>query len=557
MSELYLREESDQIKLYPLQQGKDFVIGSNKNCDLQVFNVPQFYGIIEVGGRGEQESVAKIHIATSDEYQGIFISNTEPKKWVEISKTDHYVLQNNDRLRFGKTGETYVLVQEGGSPLCSRAAEASGAETVDGGGNSRKYSCDTNAHTFDIDSNGNGNDDAYNAVLSTEEQVDDKLIEFENVRVTIEKFSWFIGFKLLFLYNYTVLQHVAEEPLYPITLLLYILTRILVIFDVIGSDTKYLEPAGTISTVLSFLFVFYVSNAYSVYYGSYNASMTVHGSVQNIAMCVRSELNRPAALKVLRLLNAAHFTAYVGLSPKDYKVDNFLVPSCNKYHLLTNEELQFLMTLDVEHTGGHGFKSIVAWVSDILHAEAKHGRLDRFEFKLILELLHKFRGNLGQLYDNKDFSVPFIYVHFVYLCTALYLPLSAYALGRAGRGRRSAGILQYELFSFVALFFKCIFFLGLYRLSRSFQNPYGLEPACFSVKAICEDTYHASFRILNVLNPSSTTVSSEVEYKMHSQRPKLGTGRFVDDEYRMGQGVKNMIVKKDIKSDDLPRPKVL
>ena len=207
--------------------------------------------------------------------------------------------------------------------------------------------------------------------------------------------------------------------------------------------------------------------------------------------------------------------------------------------------------MDIERTGGHGYKSIVAWACDTLHYEAKHDRLDRHELNVILELVHKFRGNLAQLYDNKDFSVPFIYIHFVYLCTALYLPLSAYALGRAGLPRWSAGALQYELFSLVALVFKCIFFLGLYRLSRGFQNPYGLEPACFSVKSICEDTYKASFRILNVLNPCSAK-ATDLEYELHDRRPKFDAGRYVISDPKRFENKDTRISTPSHVSDKIP-----
>ena len=108
---------------------------------------------------------------------------------------------------------------------------------------------------------------------------------------------------------------------------------------------------------------------------------------------------------------------------------------------------------------------------DIQHAKKK-GLLDNELANLLRQQVLELRAKIGQLYNAKDLPIPFFYVHFIILLTALYLPLfSVSAALKAGTG--SDVYWSADVVAGLVVVFQAIFVLGLRILGQKMNDPYG------------------------------------------------------------------------------------
>jgi hypothetical protein len=91
---------------------------------------------------------------------------------------------------------------------------------------------------------------------------------------------------------------------------------------------------------------------------------------------------------------------------------------------LTDDEKKRMDTIDMD-SGGAAYRELIAW-SMLEVQKAKDEKLiDKELAAMLRDEVLKLRAGAGQLYDAADLPIPFYYVHFICLLTALYLPLFA------------------------------------------------------------------------------------------------------------------------------------
>ena len=195
-----------------------------------------------------------------------------------------------------------------------------------------------------------------------------------------------------------------------------------------------------------------------------------------------------------------------------------------KYNLLTKPELKVLLSYDISNSGMSGCKVLISWISDVIHtcpaSENPANGLNGVPMTL--------RENFSNQFFYVAFSTPFIYLHFTYACIVIYLPIFSFALARQVN---SFGTGTLDFFNLLAVLFLCIFFLGLYKLSRDFQDPYGLDFVDIPIIEICNQTVVESFRIAAVID------AQEVNEKAKELR-KLEDVDGKDDGYgELGPGL--------------------
>jgi hypothetical protein len=104
----------------------------------------------------------------------------------------------------------------------------------------------------------------------------------------------------------------------------------------------------------------------------------------------------------------------------------------------------------------------------------------------------------------------------------IYLPIFSFALARQVL-TKDPGTLDF--FNILAIIMLCIFFLGLYKLSRDFQDPYGLDFVDIPIVEICNQTVIESFRVAAVVHAQDVNKDSQ-ENELDTEFPELGPGHW-------------------------------
>jgi len=155
---------------------------------------------------------------------------------------------------------------------------------------------------------------------------------------------------------------------------------------------------------------------------------------------------------------------------------------------------------------------------DIQHAKQK-GLLDNELANLLREQVLQLRGKIGQLYNAIDLPIPFFYVHFIILVTALYLPLFAVTTAlHAGTG----GDVYWtaDVVGGLVVVFQAIFVLGLRILGQKMSDPFGDDLIDLSVIHFVNFAWIMSNRVLE--SHFQNEASLEEERSLKKDRKSLG-----------------------------------
>lgn len=177
-------------------------------------------------------------------------------------------------------------------------------------------------------------------------------IEVERRRLLVHTKT---GNSLIFLTSFagTLLPYVLTDYLFWLTFTVYGAVRCAIWLD--GDIVNDLPPVlvpqvSVVGGFLSFFLVFFTSQSYSRFLTQYNKLMAAKGAIFNISFLCKAHLPRPRALRLVRWLNACHLLAYVGLSDV-YQTENFFLPLCEMYKLLTPEEMNRVKAVGADSGG--------------------------------------------------------------------------------------------------------------------------------------------------------------------------------------------------------------
>lgn len=230
-------------------------------------------------------------------------------------------------------------------------------------------------------------------------------------------------------------------------------------------------------------------------------------------------LPKEQANRLVRYMNAAHITGYVGLSSV-YPSGSFFRHLNEQMALLTDQELKRMKEIDLDK-GGSCSRELIAWAMKEVQMAQTKGQVDRELATYLRSEICKLRAAIGELYNAKDLPIPFFYVHFICLLTVMYLPL--FALTTALNVGTEADVHWVaDVVAGLVVFLQSIFVIGLRILGQKFSDPYGDDLVDLSVIQFCTFIWTHSQRILNSHFPDEPADGATVEEELAENRMCIG-----------------------------------
>ena len=302
------------------------------------------------------------------------------------------------------------------------------------------------------------------------------LIEHEKRQLNLLEKSRDVGSDLLLQVQSTILNVVKADKVLYVSIVCYILVRLCVIGDQCSQNDLFADNVTGLGFVVGFVFSYFVSICFSRYWQYFDDGVSLPGLFQNILLtCRRLE---PTSLKKLCcFLNASHIAFYTQYF--DYlNFENFFVPMVQKYDLLETSEVEYLKTFQ---NSNEVCRVILTWGMDIILNDSKAGLCH----PPIIFSFFDVRNSYNRLNNAKITAVPFIHIHFLYGCVAIFLPL--YSIGAAmtvTKDKVQFALVFIETATFLTTVFVCIFFLGLLRLGLKLQTPYRSDESGLGVMVL-------------------------------------------------------------------------
>ncbi len=382
----------------------------------------------------------------------------------------------------------------------------------------------------------------------------DELEAIETRRRAILKRSEEPFWGILAHWDGTVLPSIFTDSLFWITVGIYILIRVWARTGI--PDYVVDLGSGDIAVIggfLSFFLVFYVNQSNTRFFTLYNCSMACKGRIFDTATLVVATLPKEVGCRVVRYMNAAHVAGYTGLS-KTYPASSFFAQLNKNLGLLTDKELVRLQEIDL-NKGGSCQRECIAWAMKDVQNQYRKGVIDAELAYQLRDLLLQLRASFASLYNAADLvcfvcvvvlsialtrfvraharrsiqPVPFFYVHFICLLSALYLPLFAISAGyKAGTG--ADVYWTADAVAGLVVILQAIFVIGLRILGQKMDDPYGDDLEDLSVIWYCTFTWRMSQRVLNARFPTDEP-SERVEKQLIRDRSDSIGNAFEEDSF--------------------------
>ena len=284
----------------------------------------------------------------------------------------------------------------------------------------------------------------------------------------------------------TVVPRVLKNALTVLVLITYAITAFVVRnrhWDISSIDLDLIESQG-MSTLVTFMIIFYVGYCYDRHYAQYlEANKGRNALVDCCAMAGAYMTDERDSHKLWRYLNLAHVLAFVGLSPT-YTADNLLHGFIKEHSLdISREELQQLKVIGVE-AGQGAYLQSVQWALSLISeaSEGDHTESRHVHFMKVHSMQNEillFRRSMAALYAYHFQVIPYVYTHMISLVSALYLCSYAVLKGTAFAPGTSVALgLVFPLLSLVLVTISCI---GLIEVGSTLANPWGGELEDFAV----------------------------------------------------------------------------
>ena len=324
--------------------------------------------------------------------------------------------------------------------------------------------------------------------------------------------------KTLLCVDGTVMKFLLEDSLFWITLVLYITVRLLARYAQIPDFVAGLGDGNltTIGGFITFFLALYVNNSHARYFDQYDAAMACKGRILDVASLASIYLPKHIALRVVRYMNAAHVSGYVGLS-STYSYPNFFVKVNKDFGLLTNLELERMNAIDLDK-GGSCNRELIVWCLREVQACHAQGIIDHELAREFRDHILRLRAALGTIYDAADLPLPFFYVHFITLLTALYLPL--FAVSAAYKVGSGIEVFWFgDILVLLVVVLQAIFVNGLRLLGQKMSDPFGDDLTDLSVIFYVTFTWTMSNRILE---SAYVDTGENDEYRLRKRQMPLG-----------------------------------
>jgi Bestrophin, RFP-TM, chloride channel len=323
--------------------------------------------------------------------------------------------------------------------------------------------------------------------------------------------------KALRCFDGTVMMFLSRDSLFWLTLLLFLMVRLQARLSSLPNFVSGLGDSNvtTIGGFITFFLALYVNNSHSRYFEQYDFSMNAKGRILDAATLGITYLPKATAVRIIRYMNAANISAYVGLSDV-YSYENFFMRLNKDFGLLTSRELKRMNLIDLDK-GGTCHRELIIWALREIKQCHDEGIIDNdlaLEFR---DHIMRLRGALGAIFNAKDLPIPFFYVHFISMLTALYLPLYSISAAYQVGGPEVSWLADIVVGLIVVL--QAIFVNGLRLLGQKMNDPFGDDLTDLSVRFYVTFTWTMSNRILESYLAKT---SEKAESSLQKSRISLG-----------------------------------
>ena len=270
---------------------------------------------------------------------------------------------------------------------------------------------------------------------------------------------------------------------------------------------------------LLFFLVFYVNQNHHRYFQLHQDSMVLMGRVNDISTLVKAILPMERARRINRYMNAAHVAMYTGLS-STYEKENFFDPLEARFALLTDEELyRIVEEIDVDNSGPKSAFEIITWIMCDIRDAQINSFIDTNEAMQLREQLLEFRSTIAKIFVTTTLPIPFFYVHFLSLLTAVFLPLFAVVVAyETGEVTDKNTTWVAEIVSALVVFLQALFVIGLRILGQQLSDPFGGDLIDLQIARYVNMILNGSNQILAAkrLQPPSVETELRLQLKMSS-----------------------------------------
>lgn len=312
----------------------------------------------------------------------------------------------------------------------------------------------------------------------------DDLLRIEKRRGKFIPRSYLGNLFVLMSWRHTVLRYLIFDFQFWCTIVIYVIVR--VYFSQLELP---LTALGIIVGFISFLLTFYLNSVVARYFQFYNACMGCLGAIFEICWLTRCILPEEVALKIVKYVNVAHVLGYVELDPTTYNFANMLEPLNEKYEYIDDADMTKLRFMRVDGSGAF-HREAINWAVDVVQGQVKAGILSDIRAVQVFEKLFNLRSSIGTLFVMRDVPMPFVYVHFLYLLSAIYMPLFAVLV--ANNFPYDPAV---EVVGAVCVLLNCAFIIGLRDICYRLAKPFGLRDEDMQVLAFIACATEDSLRM--------------------------------------------------------------
>jgi hypothetical protein len=223
-------------------------------------------------------------------------------------------------------------------------------------------------------------------------------------------------------------------------------------------------------------------------------SVGAQGRIFDTTTMLKAALPFERGIRIVRYLNSAYILGYVGLSGV-YSFEEFFVPLNKRYNLLTHEEYHRIRRIDRSGFSSDPVREVITWCITDVQDALKQGYIDPHTAQDLRGQILQVRGTIADMYDHYNQPLLFIYVHFIVILTAIYLPLAAAYISYEVAQSETAHWFN-DVIGLLALLLQCIFVIGVRYVAQVMRVPYSGELESLPVLSFVEGCCDMSLRIM-------------------------------------------------------------
>lgn len=258
---------------------------------------------------------------------------------------------------------------------------------------------------------------------------------------------------------------------------------------VIPVFSSELISAANINGFIFFILVFFISQCYNRYNQHFNNVIDINLSLEKLLLNTCFNIDKKDYENIEKIINVfsgitiIHVLSYIKPGVGIYTYENLLYPLINHYSLITNDELKKLK--NIKNT-----EKNQTIINNITFNFPKYNG-NYYEKGDLVTLYSK----IVNLIKKSDTPIPFVYNHFIYIITTIYLFLFSIYNGLVITQQSNAYIVNFIMGS-ILVFFLNILIIGIREIGEILHDPYDADVDDFPATITCITTINNCIDIL-------------------------------------------------------------